>query len=268
MSQQIIAVANQKGGVGKTTSAVSLAAEFALSKKKTLLIDLDPQGSASSGLRVEFLEEGRDFYDLFFGGVCVDDLIQKTDILNLDVIPASKDLVSLELEIGNSEGREFILRNALTQLTSEYDLVVIDCPPSSGLLTLNGLGASQYVMVPLQAEYYALEGISSLMETVAFVRQTFNPRLDLLGVFMTMVDARTNLSAQVEAEARTFFSAKMFDTRIPRSIKLSECPSHGRPICLYDPSSAGAKAYRVLSMEILERLELSNVEQETKVVGY
>jgi chromosome partitioning protein len=250
-----ISIANQKGGVGKTTSAVSLAAEFALAGTPTVLVDLDPQGSATSGLGVEPLPEGRDLYDFFFDRIPLSDLVCPTVIEGLGVIPASRDLVSLELEMGGCEGREAIVRKQLSTLTGLCKYVIFDCPPSSGLLTLNALGASKYVLVPLQAEYYALEGVSSLMDTLSFVRRTFNPDLELLGVFVTMFDARTNLSAQVEDEARQYFGKRMFDTRIPRSVKLSEAPSHSKPICMYDPNSAGSRAYRVLSMEIEERLE-------------
>lgn len=249
-----IAVANQKGGVGKTTSAVSLAAELSLAGHPTLLVDLDPQGSASSGVGVGPLPEGSDLYDTFFGRVPLSELVQDTDVENLKVVPASRDLVSLELELGGVEGREGVLKRELAAFGGEYEYIVFDCPPSSGLLTLNALGACRYVLVPLQAEYYALEGISSLMDTLSFVRRTFNPQLELLGVFMTMVDARTNLAAQVEDEARSFFGARMFDTKIPRSVKVSEAPSHGKPICVYEQNSAGARAYKVLSIEVQERL--------------
>jgi chromosome partitioning protein len=250
-----ISIANQKGGVGKTTSAVSISAELALLGHKILLIDMDPQGSASSGLGIEPRPEGEDLYDFFFERIELTKLTTPSDIENLSVIPASRDLVSLELEMGGYNGREAIIKQSLVKLTEgSFDYIIFDCPPSSGLLTLNALGASDYVLVPLQAEYYALEGVSSLMDTLSFVRRTFNPDLELLGVFITMFDARTNLSAQVEEEARSYFGRRMFDTRIPRSVKLSEAPSHSKPICLYDPTSAGSRAYRVLCIEIGERL--------------
>ncbi len=264
----VIAVANQKGGVGKTTSAVNLSAESALSGVPTLLMDLDPQGSASSGLRVEGLNES-DLYDVFLGQASLSDLVTPTEISGLSCVGASKDLVSLEIEIGKVAGKETLIRDELSKLGEDFAFAFLDCPPSSGLLTLNALAAADFVIVPLQAEYYALEGISSLMETVQFVQHTINPMLRLLGVFMTMVDARTNLSAQVESEARDFFGSVMFDTKIPRSVRLSESPSHGKPISLYDPSSAGAKAYRVLSMEIAERIvaEGETPQKREMVVG-
>jgi chromosome partitioning protein len=252
----VIAVANQKGGVGKTTTAISVASELAHNVKlKVLLIDLDPQGSASSGLRVSLNSEGEDLYDVFFSNVSLSSTIQRCQISNLSVVPASKDLVGLEIELGKKPGRELILKSELSLLRSNFDVVVIDCPPSSGLLTLNALGAADYVLIPLQAEYYALEGISALMNTIEFVRQTFNPSLQVLGVFMTMFDVRTNLSNQVEAEVFAYFGNRMFKTRIPRNIRLSECPSHGLPICLYDPGSAGAKAYHHLAAELWGRVQ-------------
>ena len=251
----VLAVCNQKGGVGKTTSSISLAAELANMGREVLLVDFDPQGSATSGVGVERVESGRDLYDMFFGRVGLADIIRPTAIERLSVAPSSADLVGLEIELGKTPGRELILRSQLELLMARYDYIIIDCPPSSGLLTLNALGAAQAILVPLQAEYYALEGISALMNTYEFVRQTFNPSLEILGVFLTMYDSRTNLSAQVETEAKTFFKERMFSTRIPRSIKLSEAPSHGLPICLYDAMSSGAVAYRTLAAEVATRCE-------------
>jgi chromosome partitioning protein len=259
---QIIAIANQKGGVGKTTSAVSLSAQLALLGFKVLLIDFDPQSSATSGLGVAKHPEGSDLYDAFFGRVPLTDVVVPSPIKNLSVVPGSPDLVSLELEIGKTPGRELILRSAIRDIQDDFDVIMIDCPPSSGLLSLNALGAAQSVVVPLQAEYYSLEGLSGLLNTISFVQQTFNPTLKLLGVFLTMYDARTNLSVQVQREAEAHFGEQMFRARIPRNIRLSECPSHGMPICTYDPNSAGAKSYLALAGELIERLELNKVGSE------
>ena len=249
----IISISNQKGGVGKTTSAVNISTELALMGRRVLLVDFDPQGSATSGLGVTLQEEGQDLYDMFFGKVSLGKIIKESPIKNLMVAPASSDLVGLEIELGKAPGRELILKSELSLLRTSFDYVIIDCPPSSGLLTLNALGAADQILIPLQAEYYALEGISALMRTIDFVKATFNPALKILGVFMTMFDARTNLSIQVENEAKSFFKELLVDVRIPRNIKLSESPSHGLPISLYDPYSAGAKAYRALSVEIDRR---------------
>lgn len=258
---QIVAIANQKGGVGKTTSAVSLAAQMAILGFKVLLLDFDPQSSATSGLGINKLPEGGDLYDAFFGRISFNDIITTSaDIPGLSIIPGSHDLVSLELEIGKAPGRELVLRNALKGISARFDLVFIDCPPSSGLLTLNALGSAQHVLVPLQAEYYSLEGLTGLLNTISFVQQTFNPDLQLLGIFLTMFDARTNLSMQVLKETEAHFGDKVLKAKIPRNIRLSESPSHGLPICRYDPSSSGAKAYLALSGELIERLGLNNTD--------
>lgn len=250
----VFAVSNQKGGVGKTTSCISLSSQLALWGKKVLLIDFDPQGNATSGLGIEMAEEGKDLYDVFFDRVPLSEVLRQSDIEGLTVAPSSRDLIGVEVELGNMRGRELILRSGLKLLKESYDYIFIDCPPSSGLLTLNALGAATGVLVPLQAEYYALEGISALMDTVSFVAKTFNPKIELFGVFVTMYDSRTNLSPQVKAEAQNYFNELMFQSVVPRSVKLSECPSHGLPICLYDPSSPGARAYAELATEIENRV--------------
>ncbi len=247
---KVISIANQKGGVGKTTSSINLGSELARLGRRVLVVDFDPQGSASSGLGISLHPEGKDAYDMFFGRVPLSEIIVSSCVEGLDVAPASHDLVSIELELGKTAGRELILRSQLNLLRTRYDYVIIDCPPSSGLLSLNALGASDYICIPLQAEYYALEGLSALMNTFNFVQKTFNPQLAVLGVFLTMYDGRTNLASQVEREASDFFGDLMFTSKIPRNIKLSEAPSHGVPICIYDGASAGAKAYASLALEV------------------
>jgi chromosome partitioning protein len=250
---KIIAISNQKGGVGKTTSSISIVAELALMGRKCLLVDFDPQGNATSGLGVSLPEEGNDLYDVFLGRIGLKSIIKPTSIENLDIAPSSRDLIGLEVELGKTPGRELILRSQLRLINSTYEYIIIDCPPSLGILTLNALGAAESVLIPLQSEYYALEGVSALMNTYQFVKQTFNTSIDILGVFLTMFDSRTNLSQQVENEARNFFGPLMFKTVIPRSVKLSEAPSHGMPICLYDSTSSGARAYRRLAWEVDRR---------------
>ena len=255
MNTHIIAIANQKGGVGKTTSAVNISSELAIQGKSVLLIDFDPQGSATSGMGVSLLEEGQDLFDVFFERITLNDIIRQTQVAGLMIAPASKDLVGLEIELGKKPGRELILKTEIANLNVHFDYIIIDCPPSSGLLTLNAMGVAQYILIPLQTEYYALEGISALMNTINFVKSTFNSTLEILGVFSTMYDSRTKLSAQVEEEVRGYFQDKMFGTRVPRNIKLSEAPSHGLPISLYDPASVGSKAYRDITLEVIDRLE-------------
>ncbi len=249
----VIAVSNQKGGVGKTTSAINLGAELALLGRKVLLIDLDPQGNATSGIGVEPAAEGSDIYDVFFGRISLASILVDTQVEGLKVAPSSKDLVGVEVELGKTPGRELILKSQIKLLRNSFDYILIDCPPSLGILTLNALGTADSVVIPLQAEYYALEGISALMQTVEFVKATFNPDLDILGVFLTMFDLRTNLSRQVEDEVRSHFGKVVFKTRIPRSIRLSEAPSHAKPIAFYDPESFGAKAYHQLAVELDKR---------------
>lgn len=250
----VIAISNQKGGVGKTTSAVSISASLANFGYKTLLIDFDPQANATSGLQVELNEEGSDLYDMFFKRVTLKDIIKETMVKNLYLAPSSKDLISIEAELGRTAGRELILSSELAIMNDNYDYVIIDCPPSSGLLTLNAMGAASWVLVPLQAEYYALEGISGLLNTVDFVKNTYNRELEILGVFLTMYDTRTNLSKQVEDEAKAFFGDKFLKTIIPRNIKLSEAPSHGLPISMYAPESIGAERYSALTEEVLLKI--------------
>ena len=251
---KVIAISNQKGGVGKTTSSINISAELARAGFRVLLVDFDPQGSATSGLGIKRIP-GKDIYDMFFGDVSLHDIIVDSCIPTLKVAPASKDLVGLEIELGKRPGRELILRTELNLLKELFDYVIIDCPPSSGLLTLNALGAAKYVLIPLQAEYYALEGITALIETISFVKATYHPGLEILGVFLTMYDSRTNLSLQVKAEAESYFGEKFINILVPRNVKVSEAPSHGLPICMYDASSTGAKAYKLISDEVIARTD-------------
>lgn len=260
----VLAISNQKGGVGKTTSAINLGAELACAGRKVLVVDFDPQGNASSGLGVSLEDGDLDLYDMFFGRVSLAKIIRPTVIDGLFIAPSSSDLVGIEIELGKTPGRELILKSEISLLSRSYDYVLIDCPPSSGLLTLNALGAAQHIIIPLQAEYYALEGLSALMNTLSFVQQTFNPNLNILGVFLTMYDSRTRLAAQVETEARNYFAERVFETKIPRNVRLSEAPSHGLPICKYDGASAGAIAYHDLAREIDERLFGSGVKGQTE----
>lgn len=251
-----ISISNQKGGVGKTTTAINLSTELALLGHKVLLVDFDPQGSATSGIGESISENDGDLFDFFFGKSSLSSIIKETKIQNLLLAPASKDLVGVEIEVGKVPGRELILRSGLKDIEQNFEFIIIDCPPSSGLLTLNALGASSHIIIPLQAEYYALEGISALTNTIKFVRETFNPSLEILGVLITMFDPRTNLSTQVASEVKNFFGEKVFETFIPRSVRIAESPSHGLPISLYDRQSSGAKAYGSVCVEFLDRLGL------------
>jgi chromosome partitioning protein len=250
---RVFAVANQKGGVGKTTTAVNLAASFAVSERRTLLVDLDPQANATSGFGIH--APATHVYDALIGSCALKDAAQQTELEYLQLVPAGPDLVGAELELVDAEARERRLERALGELRGEYELVVIDCPPSLGLLTLNALVAADAVLVPLQAEYYALEGLARLLDTIERVREGLNPRLTLEGVILTMMDARNNLSRQVADEVRAHLGARVFETEIPRNVRLSEAPSHGRPALLYDVRSKGSLAYLRVAEELLRRLE-------------
>ncbi len=250
---RVIAVANQKGGVGKTTTAINLATALAAVGERVLLVDLDPQGNASTGLGLDRAERSEGTYATLIEGQAADGLIRPTLVPGLDLLPADSDLAGAELELVGMERREFRLRDLLAPAVARYDFVLIDCPPGMGLLTLNGLVAAQGVLVPLQCEYFALEGISMLVQTVERVRRALNPALALQGIVLTMHDRRNNLSELVAADVRGFFGAQVYETVIPRNIRVSEAPSHGKPVLLYDLRSPGAQAYVRLAAEVLRR---------------
>jgi chromosome partitioning protein len=250
---RVTACTNQKGGVGKTTTVVNLAAYLALSGLSTLVIDLDPQGNATSGLGIDRRAVDRSVYDALINRVPVGELTVGTAVDGLDLVPSAPALSGAEVELVAIPARERRLAASLDGLDGRYDRVLIDCPPSLGLLTVNALTAADGVLIPIQTEYYALEGLSQLVNTIRLVREGLNPRLEIDGVLLTMYDRRTNLSAQVAAEVRRHMNGTVYDTVVPRSVRLSEAPSHGLPIALYDPSSRGAVAYGALANEVAAR---------------
>jgi chromosome partitioning protein len=250
---RVTACTNQKGGVGKTTTVINLAAYLALSGVRTLVIDLDPQGNATSGLGVDRRTVDRSSYEALVDRVPIGELIVGTSVPGLDLVPSAPALSGAEIELVGVSARERRLAASLAELDGRYDRIFIDCPPSLGLLTLNALTAADGVLIPIQTEYYALEGLSLLVNTIRRVREGLNPRLEIDGVLLTMYDARTNLSAQVASEVRRHMDGTVYRTVVPRSVRLSEAPSHGLPIALYDPASRGADAYRELAGEVSAR---------------
>lgn len=250
---RILAIANQKGGVGKTTTTINLATALAAIRQKVLLVDLDPQGNASTGLGISRQDRDVNSYHVLIGEAGVQEAIINTEIPGLDIVPSGVDLSGAEIELVPVERREYCLKQTLRQGAEDYDYVLIDCPPALGLLTINALVAAQAVLIPLQCEFFALEGISQLMNTVERVRDAFNPGLDIQGIVLTMHDQRNNLSELVADDVREHFGDKVYKTVIPRNVRISEAPSHGRPVIIYDLHCAGSKAYLNLAGEVINR---------------
>ena len=248
----IISVVNQKGGVGKTTTTINLASYIAKKNKKVLLVDLDPQGNATTGIGIEKGELNNSIYDILLNDIEPEEVIIKTEYNNIDVIPAKIELAGAEVELVGKISREYKLKKSLNKIKGNYDLIIIDCPPSLGLLTLNALTASKNVIIPIQCEFYALEGVSQLLNTIDLVKEELNETLELGGIILTMYDSRLKLSEEVKLEVENYFKDKVFKTVIPRNIKLSEAPSYGRPIDKYDGNCRGAKAYENLAEEVIE----------------
>ena len=250
---RVIAVANQKGGVGKTTTVINLAAYLADSGKRVLAVDVDPQGNTTTGLGIEKSMVDVSIYDVLLDGKPLADAIQATPVVGLHLLPATLDLAGAEVELSHMSEREGLLDQQIRLIRDRYDYVFIDCPPSLGLLTINALTAADAVMIPMQCEFFALEGVSQLLSTIDLVRERLNPRLRLEGVLLTMYDARTNLAGQVADEVRQHFHQQVYQAVIPRAVRLSEAPSHGLPILRYDPKSRGAEGYQKLAQEVIQR---------------
>lgn len=264
---KIISFTNQKGGVGKTTTCINLAAYVAAMGKKVLVLDLDSQGNATSGLGIEKNKDLKTIYDVISGDTSLDEVIKPTLLENLDIIPATVDLAGAEIEMVQMPQREKIIKGILEPVKNSYDFIMIDCPPSLGLITVNGLTASDSVIIPIQCEFFPLEGLTQLMNTIKLIKFHLNPTIDIEGVVMTMKDKRSNLTTQVSDEILKFFGKRVFFTYIPRNIRLAEAPSHGEPILIYEPSSKGAEAYMSLAEEFLDRnkIKYNPITRETKI---
>ena len=250
---RIIAIANQKGGVGKTTTSINLSSCIAAKGKKVLVVDIDPQGNTTSGYGIEKNDLDNTIYELMLGDCSIEDCIIKDVIENISILPSNVNLAAAEIELIGVDKKEYILKNEIDWVKDRYDYIIIDCPPSLNMLTINAMTTADSVLVPIQCEYYALEGLSQLIHTIDLVQQRLNPELHIDGIVFTMYDVRTNLSNQVVENVRTNLDTKIYDTLIPRNIRLAEAPSHGLPINMYDTKSAGAESYRMLAKEVMER---------------